>query len=117
MGNTDAYDKLLGHVSSTVCESEGNPDYHTQIQNIFDREAGINIPNREIFIITAPDNGNAAQAAFNNEVFQLFITRYGVGGATMRPRDQSHVDEPNGSRLWIDSVRRVRWGINGQILV
>jgi hypothetical protein len=84
-----------------------------QVNNFINAvKGGVTAPS--IFVIVAPDNGNMAQFAFNNYVFNM--CRDNFDDVTMVTRDQSRVNEPGGSRLWIDGGT-VYWGAGGDVIV
>lgn len=101
------WDKILAHVSSTVCSDGDTPDLDTQLQNLFDLGDQTSIPNRQIFVLTAPDDDNEAQQVFNNYVLGKVNEHW--ENTIWMTRDPAHVDEPGGSRLWIDGTRKVYW--------
>ncbi|KAG6364052.1 hypothetical protein INS49_009155 [Diaporthe citri] len=102
------WDKILAHVSSTMCSDGDTPDLDTQLQNLFDLDDQTDIPSRQVFVLLNRDDDNEAQGVFNNYVLEKVGTHWG-GNHVFMYRDPAHVDEPGGSRLWIDGTRQVYW--------
>jgi hypothetical protein len=106
----DDNDKILAHISSTMCSGGDPPHIDDQLQALYDKD---DTSSPEVLVIVAPDNGNGAQKAFNNYVLNACQNNW--DGATVRliTRDQSHVNEDGGSRLWVDGQKNVYWGVAG----
>lgn len=102
------WDKILAHVSSTMCSDGDTPDLDTQLQNLFDLDDMTDIPSRQVFVLLNRDEDNEAQDAFNNYVLGK-VGEHWDGNHVFMYRDPAHQDEPGGSRLWIDGTRQVYW--------
>ncbi|RYP83207.1 hypothetical protein DL769_001403 [Monosporascus sp. CRB-8-3] len=111
------WDKILAHISSNLCQDEDIPGLDEQLNNLFTLDAQTDIPNRQVFVIQAPTNGNEALQAFNDYVFGQCVGHWGQGNVIAMWRDQSKVDQPGGSRLWINGEKRVYWGADGDLII
>ncbi|KAI1862855.1 uncharacterized protein JN550_010002 [Neoarthrinium moseri] len=112
-----SWDKIMAHISSNLCQDGDIPDLDTQLNDLFELDTDTKyIVNRKAYVLTAPDGNNAAQAAFNNYVLQKAQAHWGNDRVQRIDRDQTHVDEPGGSRLWTDGSRNTYWGKNGDLI-
>lgn len=103
----NGWDKILAHVSSTMCSDGGTPDLDSQLNILFDLDDQTDIPDRQVFVLLNRDENNEAQDVFNNYVLDQVSTHW--ENHVWMYRDPSHVDEAGGSRLWIDGTRQVYW--------
>ncbi|KAI0204433.1 hypothetical protein F4808DRAFT_456882 [Astrocystis sublimbata] len=111
-GANGQFDKVMGHVSSNLCQSGDSPPLDDQLDNIWALYDSQPFPNPEALVIY-PRADNPAQNAFNG--FVMDNTNQNAGTRNPPPsvrgieRDQSNVMAPGGSRLWIDQSNAVYW--------
>ncbi|KAK6206552.1 hypothetical protein LQW54_007622 [Pestalotiopsis sp. IQ-011] len=115
--DTASWDKIMSHISSSLCADGDVLDLDTQLSDLFEMDGDTQyLVNRKAYVLTAPDGDNAAQKAFNEYVTQKCQAHWGNDKVERIDRDQDHVDEPGGSRLWTDGSRNTYWGVNGDLI-
>ncbi|RYP63378.1 hypothetical protein DL771_009314 [Monosporascus sp. 5C6A] len=62
------WDKILAHISPNLCQTKTSPGLDEQLNNLFTLKTQTDIPNRQMFVIEAPSNGNEAQQTFKDYV-------------------------------------------------
>ncbi|KAI1188622.1 hypothetical protein F5B17DRAFT_429307 [Nemania serpens] len=112
-GGSGQFDKILEHVSPTLCQTEEHPSIDQQLQNIWQLYDMQPFPQPQAIVIYPPTNGNAAQDAFNNYVISQMQAYAGQRGSAFGSvqRDHTYVNQPGGSRLWIDGQQRIYWSL------
>ncbi|KAI0406430.1 hypothetical protein F4802DRAFT_96182 [Xylaria palmicola] len=116
-GQALTFDKILAHISPTLCQTQENPSIDRQLQNIWQLYDGQPFPQPQAIVAYPPANGNAAQDAFNNHVIGQMRTYAASRSCSVTPiqRDQTNVAQPGGSRMWIDgSDMRIYWSTFNQ---
>lgn len=113
-GPSKTFDKILAHISPTLCQTQENPSIDQQLQNIWALYDSQPFSQPQAIVAYAPANGNAAQDAFNNYVVSQMQGYAGSRNCPVTPiqRDQTYVDSAGGSRMWIDgSDQKVYWSV------
>ncbi|KAI1419087.1 hypothetical protein F5Y12DRAFT_779766 [Xylaria sp. FL1777] len=110
------WDKILAHISSRLCTDRTGPSMDAQIDNFFALYDMARFITPELVVLIPPPE-MPGQNEFNEyvvtKVFMLgqargFITSYEI-------RDNEHVMEAQGSRLWIDGTKSIYWSLNKQL--
>ncbi|KAI0143446.1 hypothetical protein GGR57DRAFT_518807 [Xylariaceae sp. FL1272] len=112
-GASGAYDKVLAHVSSSLCGSDTTPSLDQQLDNMWQLYDQSPFPVPEALVIY-PGGASGAQQAFNEYVYNSVAQQArmrGMGTAASIPRDQSQINAPGGSRLWIDGTQTIYWSV------
>ncbi|KAK9420188.1 hypothetical protein SUNI508_06716 [Seiridium unicorne] len=113
-----SWDKIMAHIASNLCQDGEIPGLDDQLNDLFEMDTDTKyLVNRKAFVITAPDAGNAALAAFNQYVLGKAQNHWGSAHVQRVIRDQTNVNEPGGSRLWTDGDRNTYWGKDGTLIV
>ncbi|KAI0428327.1 hypothetical protein F5Y09DRAFT_343771 [Xylaria sp. FL1042] len=118
-GPSKQFDKILAHISPTLCQTQENPSIDQQLKNIWLLYDSQPFSQPQAIVAYPPVNGNAAQEAFNNYVIDEMGKYASPRGCSVTPkeRDQTHVNEAGGSRMWIDgSDQKIYWSTFDQPL-
>ncbi|KAI0412618.1 hypothetical protein F5X98DRAFT_391795 [Xylaria grammica] len=99
-------DKIVAHVSSSPCRDEGHPNFEGQMDNIFFKYDKAPIENPQVYAIAPPSSPLfPAQDLFVAYIQDRCNGKFGSHQKIVRNQDQ--VNEPGGSRLWIDDTKNV----------
>ncbi|KAI1165596.1 hypothetical protein F5B18DRAFT_669306 [Nemania serpens] len=110
---TGQFDKILEHVSPTLCQTDENPSIDQQLQNLWQLYDSQPFPQPQAIVVYPPTGGNTAQDAFNNYVIGQMQGYAGQRGCAFGSieRDHTYVNQPGGSRLWIDGQQNIYWSL------
>ncbi|KAH8890308.1 hypothetical protein GQ53DRAFT_766354 [Thozetella sp. PMI_491] len=111
-GPSKTFDKILAHISPTLCQTQENPSIDQQLRNIWALYDAQPFSQPQAIVAYPPANGDAGQDAFNSYVIGEMRNYAGQRNCPVTPiqRDQTYVNNPGGSRMWIDgSNQNIYW--------
>ncbi|KAI1349765.1 hypothetical protein F5Y01DRAFT_288045 [Xylaria sp. FL0043] len=118
-GANKQFDKILAHISPTLCQTQENPSIDQQLENIWKLYDSQPFPQPQAIIAYPPAADGTAQNAFNNYVIMQMGNYASSRSCSVTPiqRDQTYVNQPGGSRMWIDgSDQKIYWSTFNQAI-
>lgn len=105
------FDKILAHVSSTMCTGGENPHLDDQLRGLFELDDITNPPNRQVFVFLNRQDDNPAQEVFNEYVLKK-VREHWKGIEVVKYRDPKYEwNKGLGARLWVSTEKEVFWSM------
>ncbi|KAI1428354.1 hypothetical protein F5Y12DRAFT_733320 [Xylaria sp. FL1777] len=112
-GPSRTFDKILAHMSPTLCQTDENPSIDQQLANIWQLYDAQPFQQPQAIVAYPPAGDNAGQNAFNQYVVQgmrAYGNQRNCPVGTIE-RDQTYVNQAGGSRMWIDGDQNIYWSL------